>query len=184
MWIEIRNMMSSFIQRSESHINKRTLRTQADAFSLVLFFRNSIMWIWICKPKVTMCFLTTLTSCDTCPMETTMIHPEPNVTSLSNASTPFHHHMNNAVLGILLGTLSLLTVIMNLLVLFAVRKERSLHTVGNLYIVSLSIADLIVGRPSCPWIWCTFLRTSGNWVTLFASFWLVMDYGGEHGLYF
>ncbi|MBN3293671.1 HRH1 protein, partial [Polypterus senegalus] len=35
---------------------------------------------------------------------------------------------------------------MNILVLYAVKKERTLHTVGNLYIVSLSVADLMVDR--------------------------------------
>ncbi|XP_043107548.1 histamine H1 receptor [Puntigrus tetrazona] len=137
-----------------------------------------------------MCFLTTLTSCDTldCPMETTTIltaangkrilqeHPEPNVTSLSNASAPFHHHVNNAVLGILLGTLSLLTVIMNLLVLFAVRKERTLHTVGNLYIVSLSIADLIVGATVMPLNLVYLLEDEWKLGRVICQFWLVMDY--------
>ncbi len=135
-----------------------------------------------------MCFLTTLTSCDTCPMETTTIltatngkiilqeHPEPNVTSLLNASAPFHHHMNNTVLGVLLGTLSLLTVIMNLLVLFAVRKERTLHTVGNLYIVSLSIADLIVGATVMPLNLVYLLEDEWKLGRVICQFWLVMDY--------
>lgn len=103
-------------------------------------------------------------------------HPEPNVTSLSNASAPFHHHMNNAVLGILLGTLSLLTVIMNLLVLFAVRKERTLHTVGNLYIVSLSIADLIVGATVMPLNLVYLLEDEWKLGRVICQFWLVMDY--------
>ena len=48
-------------------------------------------------------------------------------------------------LVVVLSTISLVTVGLNLLVLYAVRSERKLHTVGNLYIVSLSVADLIVG---------------------------------------
>ncbi|XP_067287387.1 histamine H1 receptor [Pseudorasbora parva] len=139
-----------------------------------------------------MCFLTTLMSCDTldCPMEATTIltatnsqvkrilqePAEPNVTTLGNASVPFHHHMNNAVLGILLGTLSLLTVIMNLLVLFAVRKERTLHTVGNLYIVSLSIADLIVGATVMPLNLVYLLEDEWKLGHVICRFWLVMDY--------
>ncbi|KAK7128268.1 hypothetical protein R3I93_020768 [Phoxinus phoxinus] len=139
-----------------------------------------------------MCFLTTLTSCDTsdCPMEATtiltamnsqvqrLLHepPEPNVTTLTNTSVPFHHHVNNAVLGIFLGTLSLLTVIMNLLVLFAVRKERTLHTVGNLYIVSLSIADLIVGATVMPLNLVYLLEDEWRLGHVICQFWLVMDY--------
>lgn len=139
-----------------------------------------------------MCFLTTLTSCDMsdCPMEAATIlnatnsqvkrilqdPPEPNVTTPVNASVPFHHHMNNAVLGILLGTLSLMTVIMNLLVLFAVRKERTLHTVGNLYIVSLSVADLIVGATVMPLNLVYLLEDEWKLGHVICQFWLVMDY--------
>ncbi|XP_039504577.1 histamine H1 receptor [Pimephales promelas] len=139
-----------------------------------------------------MCFLATLTSCDTsdCPMEATTIltatnsqvkrilhePSEPNVTTLTNTSVPFHHHMNSAVLGIFLGTLSLLTVIMNLLVLFAVRKERTLHTVGNLYIVSLSIADLIVGATVMPLNLVYLLEDEWKLGHVICQFWLVMDY--------
>lgn len=93
-----------------------------------------------------------------------------------NVSVPFHHHMNNAVLGILLGTLSLLTVIMNILVLLAVRKERTLHTVGNLYIVSLSLADLIVGATVMPLNLVYLLEDEWRLGRVVCQFWLVMDY--------
>ncbi|KAM5279671.1 histamine H1 receptor [Ctenodactylus gundi] len=49
-----------------------------------------------------------------------------------------------------LGSVSLVTVALNLLVLCALRCERKLHTVGNLYIVSLSVADLLVGAVVMP----------------------------------
>nr|XP_055040640.1 histamine H1 receptor [Misgurnus anguillicaudatus]XP_055040641.1 histamine H1 receptor [Misgurnus anguillicaudatus]XP_055040642.1 histamine H1 receptor [Misgurnus anguillicaudatus] len=109
-------------------------------------------------------------------LERILEHLEPNVTTVLNVSAPFHHHMNNAVLGVLLGTLSLLTVIMNLLVLFAVRKERTLHTVGNLYIVSLSIADLIVGATVMPLNLVYLLEDEWKLGRLVCQFWLVMDY--------
>ncbi|CAB1315643.1 unnamed protein product, partial [Coregonus sp. 'balchen'] len=72
--------------------------------------------------------------------------------SPSNSTLPVEHHnsFHNTLLGLFLGFLSLLTVIMNILVLYAVKKERTLHTVGNLYIVSLSVADLIVGATVMP----------------------------------
>lgn len=132
-----------------------------------------------------MCFLTTLTSCDTLerPMETTTILTTANSqikridnTTLLIPSAPLHHHINNAVLGIFLGMLSLLTVIMNLLVLFAVRKERTLHTVGNLYIVSLSIADLIVGATVMPLNLVYLLEDQWRLGHVVCQFWLVMDY--------
>ncbi|XP_076106045.1 histamine H1 receptor-like [Mytilus galloprovincialis] len=48
-------------------------------------------------------------------------------------------------LGCTLTILSLLTLVGNALVLHAVRTERRLQTVSNMYIVSLAVADLIVG---------------------------------------
>ncbi|KAL7843110.1 hypothetical protein AOLI_G00246220 [Acnodon oligacanthus] len=103
-------------------------------------------------------------------------HSNLSSTAYSNVSTPFHHHMNNALLGILLGMLSLLTVIMNILVLFAVRKERTLHTVGNLYIVSLSLADLIVGATVMPLNMVYLLEDEWRLGRVVCQFWLVMDY--------
>ncbi|XP_068940036.1 histamine H1 receptor [Petaurus breviceps papuanus] len=76
-------------------------------------------------------------------------------------------------LVVVLSSISLVTVGLNLLVLYAVRTEKKLHTVGNLYIISLSVADLIVGAAVMPL----------NIVYLFKSldrplclFWLSMDY--------
>ncbi|XP_026876159.1 histamine H1 receptor [Electrophorus electricus] len=103
-------------------------------------------------------------------------HANLSLTPFLNASLPFHHHMNNALLGILLGTLSLLTVIMNILVLLAVRKERTLHTVGNLYIVSLSLADLIVGATVMPLNLVYLLEDAWKLGRVACQFWLVMDY--------
>uniref|UniRef100_W5LS53 Muscarinic acetylcholine receptor n=1 Tax=Astyanax mexicanus TaxID=7994 RepID=W5LS53_ASTMX len=103
-------------------------------------------------------------------------HTNLSATTYFNISIPFHHHMNNAVLGILLGTLSLLTVIMNVLVLLAVRKERTLHTVGNLYIVSLSLADLIVGATVMPLNIVYLLEDEWKLGRVVCQFWLVMDY--------
>ncbi|XP_074862317.1 histamine H1 receptor [Carettochelys insculpta] len=79
-------------------------------------------------------------------------------------------------LGLTLGSISLTTVIMNILVLYAVKTERKLHTVGNLYIVSLSIADLIVGAAVMP-LNIMYLMND-KWVLGRPAclFWLSMDY--------
>ncbi|XP_014985720.1 histamine H1 receptor [Macaca mulatta] len=79
-------------------------------------------------------------------------------------------------LVVVLSTISLVTVGLNLLVLYAVRSERKLHTVGNLYIVSLSVADLIVGAVVMP-MNILYLLTS-KWLLgrPLCLFWLSMDY--------
>ncbi|XP_057260151.1 histamine H1 receptor [Pezoporus wallicus] len=81
-----------------------------------------------------------------------------------------------AVLGVFLGSISLITVVMNILVLCAVKTEKKLQTVGNLYIVSLSIADLIVGSAVMP-LNIVYLLNS-QWILGLPAclFWLSMDY--------
>uniref|UniRef100_A0A096M0H4 Histamine H1 receptor n=1 Tax=Poecilia formosa TaxID=48698 RepID=A0A096M0H4_POEFO len=74
------------------------------------------------------------------------------------------------------GLLSLLTIIMNLLVLYAVKKEKTLHTVGNLYIVSLSVADLIVGTTVMPLNLMYLLEDEWSLGRAVCQFWLIMDY--------
>lgn len=47
--------------------------------------------------------------------------------------------------GMTLGLLTLLTLVGNVLVFLAVCSDKKLRTVSNLFIVSLSLADLLVG---------------------------------------
>lgn len=97
--------------------------------------------------------------------------PESNSTTLS-----LHNRFHSALLGVILGLLSLLTIIMNLLVLYAVKREKSLHTVGNLYIVSLSVADLIVGTTVMPLNMVYLLEDEWKLGRAVCQFWLIMDY--------
>ncbi|KAM6214716.1 histamine H1 receptor [Rhynchocyon petersi] len=77
---------------------------------------------------------------------------------------------------VLLSFISLVTVGLNLLVLYAIRRERKLHTVGNLYIVSLSVADLIVGAVVMPMNLLYLLMTKWSLGRPLCLFWLSMDY--------
>ncbi|KAI9521000.1 hypothetical protein NQZ68_010701 [Dissostichus eleginoides] len=94
----------------------------------------------------------------------------------SNHTLTLHGLFHNALLGVSLGFLSLLTILMNLLVLYAVKKEKSLHTVGNLYIVSLSVADLIVGTTVMPLNLVYLLEDEWKLGRAVCQFWLIMDY--------
>lgn len=95
---------------------------------------------------------------------------------MSNNTTEASSNAPAAVLGLLLGSISLITIVMNILVLCAVKTEKKLQTVGNLYIVSLSIADLIVGAAVMPLHIVDLL--SPEWPLGLAAclFWLSMDY--------
>lgn len=79
-------------------------------------------------------------------------------------------------LGVFLGIISLVTIVMNILVLCAVKRERKLQTVGNLYIVSLSIADLIVGAAVMPLNIVYLLSPAWPLGLAACLFWLSMDY--------
>lgn len=79
-------------------------------------------------------------------------------------------------LVVVLSAVSLVTVGLNLLVLYAVRSERKLHTVGNLYIVSLSVADLIVGAIVMPMNILYLLMSRWSLGHPLCLFWLSMDY--------
>ncbi|NWX85267.1 HRH1 protein, partial [Nothoprocta ornata] len=84
--------------------------------------------------------------------------------------------LRSAPLSLFLGSISLVTVVMNILVLCAVKTEKKLQTVGNIYIVSLSIADLIVGAAVMP-LNIVYL-VNGMWILGIPTclFWLSMDY--------
>ncbi|XP_034724817.1 histamine H1 receptor [Etheostoma cragini] len=102
-------------------------------------------------------------------------------TGLLDADSPrsnqtLHGLFHNTLLGVCLGILSLLTIMMNLLVLYAVKREKSLHTVGNLYIVSLSVADLIVGTTVMPLNLVYLLEDEWKLGRAVCQFWLITDY--------
>ncbi|NXC50067.1 HRH1 protein, partial [Penelope pileata] len=95
---------------------------------------------------------------------------------MSKNTTENSNYTQSSLLGLLLGSISLITVVMNILVLYAVKTEKKLQTVGNLYIVSLSIADLIVGAAVMPLNIVYLLN--GVWTLGLTAclFWLSMDY--------
>ncbi|XP_069391366.1 histamine H1 receptor [Paralichthys olivaceus] len=93
-----------------------------------------------------------------------------------NRTLSGHNLFHKALLGVFLGLISLLTIFMNLLVLYAVKREKSLHTVGNLYIVSLSVADLIVGTTVMPLNLVYLLEDEWRLGRAVCQFWLIMDY--------
>lgn len=93
-----------------------------------------------------------------------------------NGTLTLHDHFHNTALGVFLGLLCLLTTAMNLLVLYAVKREKSLHTVGNLYIVSLSVADLIVGASVMPLNLVYLLEDEWRLGRVACQFWLIVDY--------
>ncbi|NWU42566.1 HRH1 protein, partial [Hylia prasina] len=94
----------------------------------------------------------------------------PNNTTENSSNAP------SAALGLFLGSISLTTIVMNILVLCAVKTEKKLQTVSNLYIVSLSVADLIVGAAVMPLNIVDLLSPAWPLGLAACLFWLSMDY--------
>nr|XP_010302717.1 PREDICTED: histamine H1 receptor [Balearica regulorum gibbericeps] len=95
---------------------------------------------------------------------------------MSKNTTENSTNPHSALLGLFLGSISLTTVVMNILVLCAVKTEKKLQTVGNLYIISLSIADLIVGAAVMPLNIVYLLSPVWTLGLPACLFWLSMDY--------
>ncbi|KAJ7424675.1 Histamine H1 receptor [Willisornis vidua] len=95
---------------------------------------------------------------------------------MSKNTTENSTNPHPAILGLFLGSISLITIVMNILVLCAVKTEKKLQTVGNLHIVSLSVADLIVGAAVMPLNIVYLLNPVWPLGLPACLFWLSMDY--------
>uniref|UniRef100_A0A674CBH9 Muscarinic acetylcholine receptor n=1 Tax=Salmo trutta TaxID=8032 RepID=A0A674CBH9_SALTR len=109
-----------------------------------------------------------------------------NLNSLSNASLldpmvtydPLGGHTIWQVILIvfLTGSLSLVTVVGNILVLISFKVNKQLKTVNNYYLLSLAFADLIIGTLSMN-LYTTYIIMDqwalGNWA---CDLWLAIDY--------
>uniref|UniRef100_A0A8C5U811 Histamine H1 receptor n=1 Tax=Malurus cyaneus samueli TaxID=2593467 RepID=A0A8C5U811_9PASS len=99
-----------------------------------------------------------------------------DVKKMSKNTTESSSNAPSALLGLFLSSISLTTVVMNILVLCAVKTEKKLQTVGNLYIVSLSVADLMVGAAVMPLNIVYLLSPAWPLGLAACLFWLSVDY--------
>ncbi|XP_024858655.2 trace amine-associated receptor 13c-like [Kryptolebias marmoratus] len=74
---------------------------------------------------------------------------------------PLQHHTENIFIYILLSCISFLTVTLNLLVIISISHFRQLHTTTNLFLLSLSVSDFLVGLFFMP---IQILKTEGCWL--------------------
>lgn len=80
------------------------------------------------------------------------------------------------IIVVFTGLLSLITIIGNILVMVSFKVNRQLKTVNNYFLLSLAVADLIIGVISMN-LYTTYIVTGhwtmGNWA---CDFWLAIDY--------
>lgn len=101
--------------------------------------------------------------------------------SVENITVPFdplggHTVLQVIVIVFLTGSLSLVTVIGNILVLVSFKINKALKTVNNYYLLSLAFADLTIGTLSMN-LYTTYIIMDtwalGNWA---CDIWLAIDY--------
>jgi hypothetical protein len=75
-----------------------------------------------------------------------------NNSIIQNESSKFlmEPQWSNSFLGLILIAISLITIFGNSLVIIAVISERNLKSATNYYIISLAVADLLVGLVVMP----------------------------------
>ncbi|XP_041093139.1 histamine H1 receptor-like [Polyodon spathula] len=83
---------------------------------------------------------------------------------------------SQVLMGLLLSCLCIVTVLMNTLVLYAVKSERALHTVANMYITSLASADFLIGSVVMPLSLAYLLDEEWKMGRAACKFWLSLDY--------
>jgi len=98
-----------------------------------------------------------------------------NDTSRTNQNSP-ENLLQKILLGCLLFSLSIITVFGNLAVLYAIRTEKRLRTVANLFILSLAFADLVVGFIVMPFSAANIIVGHWPFSTVICQMWLSIDY--------
>ena len=105
---------------------------------------------------------------------------DPLQSSLTNASNTsailVEKLLPKILLGCLLSSLSIFTVCGNILVLYALRTEKHLRTVSNLFILSLAVADLAVGLFVMPFSATTIIAGRWTFSSVVCKMWLSIDY--------
>ncbi|XP_074645795.1 histamine H1 receptor-like [Tubulanus polymorphus] len=105
-------------------------------------------------------------------------------TTAANATNGYsgddHRHRWNLLIDILLGfvlfSLCVLTFVGNAMVLHAVRTERRLQTVSNMFIISLAIADLVVGLIVMPISAIYIFTEDWHFGQMVCDLWIGVDY--------
>lgn len=89
---------------------------------------------------------------------------------------PSHVHLQVIIIVFLTGSLSLVTVVGNILVLVSFRINKALKTVNNYYLLSLAFADLTIGTLSMN-LYTTYIIMD-QWALgpVVCDLWLAIDY--------
>lgn len=100
-----------------------------------------------------------------------------NITSTGASRTETEYTAVEITLIVLVaGALSLLTVIGNIMVMISLKLDKQLQTISNYFLLSLAIADLVIGLFSMPLYTMYVLEQQWNLGPLICDTWLSLDY--------
>lgn len=84
--------------------------------------------------------------------------------STGNISFVLNEDVGNPILALVLFSFCLATILGNALVIAAVARERYLHTVTNYFIMSLAVADCLVGSIVMPFSAAVEMQSDRQWL--------------------
>lgn len=84
--------------------------------------------------------------------------------------------LQKILIGCVLLSLAIFTIFGNLIVLYAIRTEKRLRTVSNLFILSLALADLVVGFLVMPFSAIHIILGRWPFSASICQMWLSIDY--------
>lgn len=91
-------------------------------------------------------------------------------------SYPVYSTIQICLVAIVVGALSLITAGGNLMVIVSFRMDRQLQTVSNYFLLSLSVADLVIGAVSMPLYTVYLLMNRWPLGPVVCDAWLSLDY--------
>ncbi|KAK9880405.1 hypothetical protein WA026_010284 [Henosepilachna vigintioctopunctata] len=100
-----------------------------------------------------------------------------NVTGGTHASHEASYSITQVVLiGTIAGTLSVITVVGNIMVMISFKIDKQLQTISNYFLFSLAVADFVIGLISMPLF--TISTLLGYWPLgpFICDTWLALDY--------
>uniref|UniRef100_A0A672P5T2 Muscarinic acetylcholine receptor n=1 Tax=Sinocyclocheilus grahami TaxID=75366 RepID=A0A672P5T2_SINGR len=112
------------------------------------------------------------------PFRLSYQNTEPQSTPANLTTTPLGGHQVWEVVLIVLvtGPLSLITILGNSLVVISIRVNSQLQTISNYYLLSLAVADLILGTVSMNLYTAYIIMGSWTLGHLACDLWLTLDY--------
>jgi len=85
-------------------------------------------------------------------------------------------HLTTALIAIVAGVISFLTIVGNIMVMVSFKIDKQLQTISNYFLLSLAVADLIIGAFSVPLFTVMLIMEKWPFSSHLCDAWLAIDY--------